>query len=113
MDVIYTGDYAVRPFEILDKVTGEPFPLTGYIVQYRAEREGVPSVLELDYDSSTNPEVVVITDAALGKVEVRVPGSATALFVVDATYFEQVRVEDDGGDKNVTIEQRFLVKRAF
>ena len=113
MDTIYTGDYAVRPFTVLNKATGVPFDLTDHKITYRCEREGVPSVLALNYNSDDNPTIVVVTDAVEGELEVRILGTDTDDFVVGATYFEQVRVEDEDTNKCVIIEQRFVARRAF
>lgn len=112
-DTIYTGDYAVRPFKILDKETGLPYNLTGIKVIYRCEREGQPGTTVFGYDSLANPTKVVVTDAAEGLVEVNLDGADTAGLIVDATYLEQLRVEDEDENKNVTLEQRFVCKRAF
>lgn len=112
-DTIYTGDYNVRPFKILNKETGLPYDLTGIKVIYRCEREGQPSTTVFGYDSVTDPAKVVVTDAAGGLVEVNLDGTDTATLIIDASYLEQVRIEDEDTNKNVTLEQRFVCKRAF
>lgn len=114
-DIIYVGDYAIRPFAILDDA-GAAFDLTGCNVQYRVEREGEPTVDVWDYDSDTNPTIVIIdADPTTGLVEVLLydGGYLSEGLADQAVYFEQIRVFDADGNPQVAIRQQFTAARAL
>ena len=116
MDTIYIGDYAIRPFAIVD-TAGDPFDLTDYNVEYKVEREGEPDVTVLSYDSNTDATIVVIdADPTTGLIEVRLEDGGVMVsedFIDGAVYLEQLRVYDADDRPVVAIRQSFKAARAF